>query len=426
MRDYREIEIWKNINENEWNDWRWQLRNRIMDLETLKKVVNLTQIEEDGVKSSLRKLRMAITPYWITLIDENDPNDPIRRQAVPTIKELDIKDEDIFDPLFEEIDSPVKGLTHRYPDRVLFLITDQCGMYCRHCTRRRFAGERDKARTKEELILGIEYIKEHKEINDVLLSGGDALLVSDDTLEFIIKELRKIPHVDVIRIGTRTLSTLPMRITDNLVEMLKKYHPIWLNTQFNHYKEITEESKKAVTKLVDAGIPVGNQTVLLKGINDCPIIQKKLVNELVKIRVRPYYIYQCDLSQGISHFRTSVGKGIEIIENLRGHVSGFKVPTYIIDTLGGGKIPVFPNYLISLSDRKVVLRNYEGGIFSYTEPIDKISYCPENCDLCEKEPYLESKDGPASILSGKRLLIEPIESQRIKRRNGNNTNINKK
>lgn len=426
MRDYREIEIWKNINENEWNDWRWQLRNRIMDLDTLKKVVNITQIEEDGVKSSLRKLRMAITPYWITLIDENDPTDPIRRQAIPTIKELDIKEEDIFDPLFEEIDSPVKGLTHRYPDRVLFLITDQCGMYCRHCTRRRLAGETDRARTKEELISGIEYIREHQEINDVLLSGGDALLVSDDTLEFIIKELRKIPHVEVIRIGTRAPSTLPMRITDRLVEMLKKYHPIWLNTQFNHYKEITEESKKAVIKIVDAGIPVGNQTVLLKGINDCPIIQKKLVNELVKIRVRPYYIYQCDLSQGISHFRTSVGKGIEIIENLRGHVSGFKVPTYIIDTLGGGKIPVFPNYLISLSDRKVILRNYEGGIFSYTEPIDKISYCPENCDLCEKEPYLESKDGPASILSGKRLLIEPIESQRIKRRNGNNTNINKK
>lgn len=426
MRNYREIEIWKNINENEWNDWRWQLRNRIMDLDTLKKVVNLTQIEEDGVKSSLRKLRMAITPYWITLIDENDPTDPIRRQAIPTIKELDIKEEDIFDPLFEEIDSPVKGLTHRYPDRVLFLITDQCGMYCRHCTRRRLAGETDRARTKEELISGIEYIREHQEINDVLLSGGDALLVSDDTLEFIIKELRKIPHVEVIRIGTRAPSTLPMRITDSLVLMLKKYHPIWLNTQFNHYKEITEESKKAVIKIVDAGIPVGNQTVLLKGINDCPIIQKKLVNELVKIRVRPYYIYQCDLSQGISHFRTSVGKGIEIIENLRGHVSGFKVPTYIIDTLGGGKIPVFPNYLISLSDRKVILRNYEGGIFSYTEPIDKISYCPENCDLCEKEPYLESKDGPASMLSGKRLLIEPIESQRIKRRNGNNTNINKK
>lgn len=425
MRDYREIEIWRNVEENEWNDWRWQLRNRIMDLDTLKKVVNLTEIEEEGIRSSLRKLRMAITPYWITLIDKNNPDDPIRKQAIPTIKELDIKEEDILDPLFEEVDSPVKGLTHRYPDRVLFLITDQCAMYCRHCTRRRFAGERDKARSKEELITGIEYIREHPEINDVLLSGGDALLVSDETLEFIIKELRKIPHVDVIRIGTRVPSTLPMRITDSLVEMLKKYHPIWLNTQFNHYQEITEESKKAVIKLVDAGIPVGNQTVLLKGINDCPIIQKKLVNELVKIRVRPYYIYQCDLSQGISHFRTSVGKGIEIIENLRGHVSGFKVPTYIIDTLGGGKIPVFPNYLISMSDRKVILRNYEGGIFTYTEPIDKISHCPLNCDLCEKEPYLESKDGPASMLSGKRLLIEPVESQRIKRRNGNNTNNHK-
>ncbi len=425
MKDYREIELWKDVEEDEWNDWKWQLRNRIMDLDTLKKVINLTPVEEEGVKSSLGKLRMAITPYWITLIDKDDPDDPIRKQAIPTIKELEIKEEDIFDPLFEEVDSPVKGLTHRYPDRVLFLITDQCGMYCRHCTRRRLAGERDKTRTKEELMAGIDYIREHTEINDVLLSGGDALLVSDNILELIIKELRKIPHIDVIRIGTRAPSTLPMRITDNLVEMLKKYHPIWLNTQFNHYKEITDESKKAILKLVDAGIPVGNQSVLLKGINDCPIIQKKLVNELVKIRVRPYYLYQCDLSQGISHFRTSVGKGIEIIENLRGHISGFKIPTYIIDTLGGGKIPVFPDYLISMSDRKVILRNYEGGIFSYTEPIDKISYCPKNCDLCDKELYLESKDGPASMLSGKRLLIEPTESQRIKRRNGNNTKHHK-
>jgi len=425
MRDYREIELWKDVEEDEWNDWKWQLRNRIMDLDTLKKVINLTPLEEEGVKSSLRKLRMAITPYWITLIDKDNPDDPIRRQAIPTIKELEIKEEDIFDPLFEEVDSPVKGLTHRYPDRVLFLITDQCGMYCRHCTRRRLAGERDKPRTKEELMAGIEYIREHTEINDVLLSGGDALLVSDNILELIIKELRKIPHIDVIRIGTRAPSTLPMRITNELVEMLKKYHPIWLNTQFNHYKEITDESKKAILKLVDAGIPVGNQSVLLKGINDCPIIQKKLVNELVKIRVRPYYLYQCDLSQGISHFRTSVGKGIEIIENLRGHISGFKIPTYIVDTLGGGKIPVFPDYLISMSDRKVILRNYEGGIFSYTEPIDKISYCPKNCDLCDKEPYLESKDGPASMLSGKRLLIEPTESQRIKRRNGHNAKHHK-
>lgn len=425
MRDYREIELWKDVEEDEWNDWKWQLRNRIMDLDTLKKVINLTPVEEEGVKSSLRKLRMAITPYWITLIDKDNPDDPIRRQAIPTIKELEIKEEDIFDPLFEEVDSPVKGITHRYPDRVLFLITDQCGMYCRHCTRRRLAGERDKPRTKEELMAGIEYIREHTEINDVLLSGGDALLVSDNILELIIKELRKIPHIDVIRIGTRAPSTLPMRITNELVEMLKKYHPIWLNTQFNHYKEITDESKKAILKLVDAGIPVGNQSVLLKGINDCPIIQKKLVNELVKIRVRPYYLYQCDLSQGISHFRTSVGKGIEIIENLRGHISGFKIPTYIVDTLGGGKIPIFPDYLISMSDRKVILRNYEGGIFSYTEPIDKISYCPKNCDLCDKEPYLESKDGPASMLSGKRLLIEPTESQRIKRRNGHNAKHHK-
>lgn len=425
MRDYREFEIWKDVTEKEWNDWRWQLRNRIMDINLLKKVVNLTPIEEEGVKSSLRKLRMAITPYWITLIDPDNSDDPLRKQAIPTIKELDVKEEDIVDPLFEEVDSPVKGLTHRYPDRVLFLITDLCGMYCRHCTRRRFAGERDRARTKEELIDGINYIKEHKEINDVLLSGGDALLVSDDMLEFIISELRKIKHVDVIRIGTRAPVTLPMRITDELVNMLKKYHPIWLNTQFNHYKEITEYSKKAVLKLVDAGIPVGNQSVLLKGINDCPIIQKKLVNELVKIRVRPYYLYQCDLSQGISHFRTSVAKGIEIIENLRGHVSGFKVPTYIVDTLGGGKIPVFPSYLISMSDRKVVLRNYEGGMFTYTEPIDKISHCPKNCTLCKEEPLLENKDGPASMLSGKRLLIEPEDSERIKRRNGNNSIIKK-
>lgn len=417
MRPYKDISIWKNVTKKEWDDWKWQVRNRITTVDQLKQVINLTPEEEAGVHESLKVLRMAISPYFATLMDPDDPHDPIRMQAVPTAKETDFNASDMEDPLFEDIDSPVHALTHRYPDRVLFLITDMCANYCRHCTRRRLAGQTDRQMDKETIDAAIKYIKGHKEVRDVLLSGGDALLVSDAFLEDIIKRLRAIDHVEIVRIGSRAPCTLPQRITPELCRMLSKYHPIWLNTHFNHPKEITPDSKRAVEMLVDHGIPVGNQSVLLKGINDCPTIMKKLVHELVKIRCRPYYYYQCDLSKGLEHFRTSVEKGIEIAEALRGHTSGFAVPTFILDGPGGGgKIPIAPQYLISMSDKRVVLRNYEGGTFSYPQPKDRVSVCPPTCRLCEDYSKVESKEGVAGVLSGKKMCLTPEGTLREARR----------
>lgn len=398
------------VTDEQWNDWHWQLKNRIETVEDLQKYVSLTDEEVEGVRSTLKMLRMAVTPYYISLIDPNDPDDPVRKQAVPTAKELLISPEDQLDPLSEDEDSPAPGLTHRYPDRVLFLITDMCAMYCRHCTRRRFAGQKDASAPRERIDRALEYIESATEVRDVLLSGGDALMVGDNNLEYILQRLRAIPHVEIVRIGSRAPVVMPQRITPELVQMLAKYHPVWLNTHFNHPNEITEESKLACERLANAGIPLGNQSVLLRGVNDCPNIMKKLVHELVRIRVRPYYIYVCDLSQGISHFRTPVSKGIEIIEALRGHTSGYCVPTFVVDAPGGGgKIPVMPTYVISQSPHRVVLRNYEGVITTYTEPQDyKEGAC--KCESCS-----EKRDGVASLLAGDQLALSPTALARKER-----------
>lgn len=402
--------MFPNVSDKDWNDWRWQVRNRIETLEELKKYVNLTPEEEEGVAKSLKTLRMAITPYYLSLIDLNNPYDPVRRQCVPTINELHQAAADLLDPLHEDSDSPVPGLTHRYPDRVLLLVTDMCSMYCRHCTRRRFAGQTDAAMADDNIEKGIEYIAKTPQVRDVLLSGGDALMISDERLEYIIKRLREIPHVEIVRIGSRTPVVCPQRITPELVNMLKKYHPIWLNTHFNHPQEITAESAAACARLADAGIPLGNQTVLLRGVNDCTYVMKELMHGLVKMRVRPYYIYQCDLSMGLEHFRTPVSKGIEIIENLRGHTSGYCVPTFVVDAPGGGgKTPVMPNYVLSQSPSRVVLRNYEGVITTYTEPTDYKEEC--HCPECEKA----RREGVAALLHGDRLSMEPAELERHKR-----------
>jgi lysine 2,3-aminomutase len=406
--------MWENVTSEEWQDWRWQLKNRITDLEQLRSVLALTPEEEEGVAKCLTRLRMAITPYYASLIDPDDPNCPVRKQAVPVVQELHLGHADMDDPLHEDVDSPVPHVTHRYPDRVLFLVTSVCSMYCRHCTRRRFAGHTDRAISRDEIMEGVRYVQNTPEVRDVLISGGDPLTLTDDALEFIIRELRAIPHVEIIRIGTRTPVVMPQRITSELCTMLRKYHPIWLNTHFNHPNEITPESRRACEMLVDAGIPVGNQSVLLRGVNDCPHIMKKLVHELVKMRVRPYYIYQCDLSMGIEHFRTAVGKGIEIIEKLRGYTSGFAVPTYVIDAPGGGgKIPVAPQYLISQTDTQVILRNYEGVITAYAEPHDKISECQE-CGICKEKPPLAT-DGIAAVMDGTVSNLEPVGLARRKR-----------
>ncbi|HEY8891502.1 MAG TPA: lysine 2,3-aminomutase [Clostridium sp.] len=410
MKVNRRFELFKDVTDEDWNNWEWQVKNRIETVEELKKYIPLTKGEQEGAEKCLQTLRMAITPYYLALIDPNDPHDPIRRQAIPTELELHEADADLLDPLHEDADSPVQGLTHRYPDRVLLLITDKCSMYCRHCTRRRFAGQNDNSMPMERIDKAIEYIRNNPQVRDVLLSGGDALLVSDDKLEYIIKKLREIKHVEIIRLGSRVPVVLPQRITKKLVDMLKKYHPIWLNTHFNHPNEITEESKLACAKLADAGIPLGNQTVLLRGVNDCSHIMMDLVHELVKIRVRPYYIYQCDLSMGLEHFRTPVSKGIEIIEALRGHTSGFCVPTFVVDAPGGGgKIPVMPGYVISQSPEKVVLRNFEGVITTYEQPTGYTSGC--HCEVCKGSKKVH-KIGVAGLLNGEKMSMDPVGLER--------------
>ncbi|WP_442604318.1 lysine 2,3-aminomutase [Paenibacillus sp. KN14-4R] len=417
-RHYTDIELWKDVPEEKWNDWLWQLTNTIQTLDDLKKVVNLTPDEEAGVRISTMTIPLNITPYYASLMNPDDPRCPIRKQSVPLSAEIMKTQYDLEDPLQEDDDSPTPGLTHRYPDRVLFLVTNQCSMYCRYCTRRRFSGQVGMGVPKKQLNDAIAYIRNTPEIRDVLLSGGDGLLINDTVLEYILKNLREIPHVEIIRIGTRAPVVFPQRITENLCNILKKYHPIWLNTHFNHPLEITEEAKKACDMLSYAGVPLGNQSVILAGINDSTAIMKKLMHELVKIRVRPYYIYQCDLSEGIGHFRAPVSKGLEIIENLRGHTSGYAVPTFVVDAPGGGgKIALTPNYLISQSPDKVVLRNFEGVITSYPEPKH---YVPGMADDYFNEVYEVQQQaesiGIAALMKDEQFTLVPEGLRRINKR----------
>ncbi|MBE6029460.1 MAG: lysine 2,3-aminomutase [Clostridiales bacterium] len=414
IRNWKDIPLFKDVTEEQWNDWHWQVANRLSTVEQIKQVVNLTPQEEEDIAKVMDGFRVGITPYYASLMDPDDPSCPVRMQAVPTLAETHRGEADMLDPLHEDEDSPAPGLTHRYPDRVLFLITDQCSMYCRHCTRRRLAGETDGARSREDIDACIDYIRRTPVVRDVLLSGGDALCVETDVLEYIISELRKIDHVEIVRIGSRTPVVMPQRITDELCDMLKKYHPIWLNTHFNHPKEWTPEAAEACRKLADAGIPLGNQSVLLRGVNDDVHVMRNLVHLCCKNRVRPYYIYQCDLSLGIEHFRTPVSKGIEIIEGLRGHTSGYAVPTFVIDAPGGGgKTPVMPQYVISQTPEKVILRNYEGVITTYTEPtmLPKLQCSYENCKNVEDYHY----EGVAGLAQGERMSMEPAHLLRHER-----------
>ena len=414
IRNWKDIPLFKDVTDEQWNDWHWQVANRLDSVEKIKQVINLTPQEEEDIAKVLNGFRVGITPYYASLMDPDDPYCPVRMQAVPTIAETHRGEADMLDPLHEDEDSPAPGLTHRYPDRVLFLITDQCSMYCRHCTRRRLAGGTDGARSMDDINACIEYIRKTPVVRDVLLSGGDCLCVEDDVLEYIISELRKIEHVEIVRLGSRTPVVMPQRITDDLCNMLKKYHPIWLNTHFNHPKEMTPEAAAACQKLADAGIPLGNQSVLCRGINDDVHVMRNLMHVLVKNRVRPYYIYQCDLSLGIEHFRTPVSKGIEIIEGLRGHTSGYAVPTFVVDAPGGGgKTPVMPQYVISQTLDKVILRNYEGVITTYTEPpaLPKIQCSYENCKVVDGYHY----EGVAGLAQGERMSMEPAHLLRHER-----------
>ena len=420
-----------------WRDWKWQIKNCIRDLETFEYVMDARLSEEKRTDffTTVDRFPISITPYYLSLIrnDENMVLDPVFKQAFPTISELDVLENDMQDPLHEDADSPVPGITHRYPDRVLLLVSNMCSMYCRHCTRKRRVGDVDFIPDREAVSECIEYIKANSQIRDVLLSGGDPFLLADDSLDWVLTRLDEIPHVEVVRIGTRTPVVMPYRITDNLVKVLKKHQPLWINTHFNHPREITRSAREALHKLADGGLPLGNQSVLLSGVNDCPRIMKALVHKLVMNRVRPYYLYQCDLSEGLTHFRTPVGKGIEIMESLIGHTSGFCVPTYVIDAPGGGgKIPVMPNYLISWSTNKVVLRNYEGVITTYKEPDSyEPIFCDRRCDVCDLYLDLDDTTEETDLLGIEKLLSDhddtialvPSDNERHDRRDEEDSDV---
>jgi len=378
---------WADVPDSNWNDWRWQLKNRITTVEQLQRLMpTLTPEEFAGTKLANHKLALAITPYFFNLIDPADENCPIRSQVVPRVEETHVASWEMSDPCGEDSHSPVPGLVHRYPDRVLFLVTDRCAAYCRYCTRSRLVSNATGYDFHPEFDRQIAYIREHPEVRDVLLSGGDPLLFSDEKLEHLLTQLRAIPHVEFLRIGTRIPIFLPQRITPQLCDMLKKFHPLFMSIHSNHPRELTTEVRDALGRLADAGIPLGNQSVLLRNVNDDAEVMKAHMQKLLMCRVKPYYIYQCDLIAGSAHLRSSVRKGLEIMEGLRGHTTGYGVPQYVIDAPGGGgKVPINPDYVLSRNADRVVIRNYEGEIFEYPEAADGTPLVNRPTELEEPE-----------------------------------------
>jgi lysine 2,3-aminomutase len=371
----------------EWDSPKWQLKNRINSLDELEKRLDLSPEERAGVRLAGGKLAMSITPHFFNLIDPDDPNCPIRRQVIPRLEEGWTAPEEMADPCGEDSHMPVPGLVHRYPDRVLFLVTDRCASYCRYCTRSRVVSGVGEQQLEIQWEAAFKYLEKTPQVRDVLLSGGDPLLLSDAKLEKILSRLRAISHIEFVRIGSRIPIFLPQRITPELCAMLRKYHPLFLSIHTNHPKELTTEVRDALGRLADAGVPMGNQSVLLRGINDSPDVQRALVHKLLLCRVKPYYLYQCDLIKGSSHLRTSVSEGLEIIENLRGHTTGYAVPQFVIDGPGGGgKIPLNPDYVLQREDTRTVLRNFEGETFEYPEPTpappEALAQLQEQSDGC--------------------------------------------
>ena len=415
---YTRAPFWNDVPDEKWMDWRWQMSNRLNSAEELGQVINLTSSEKKALDTK-GLFRVDITPYFASLIDPDDPTCPVRKQVIPTSREMVSFESMMEDSLAEDKHSPVPGLVHRYPDRVLMLVTTQCASYCRYCTRSRIVGDPTQTFSRTEFDAQIEYIENTPQVRDVLLSGGDPLVLAPKLLDMILSRLRAIPHLEIVRIGSRVPVFLPMRVDEKLCSMLAKYHPLWLNIHVNSPKEVTPELAAASDRLTRVGIPLGNQSVLLAGVNDSVKIQRKLVHDLVKIRVRPYYLYQCDLVQGAGHFRTSVSKGIEIMEGLRGHTSGYAVPTYLIDAPGGGgKIPLQPNYVLAQGSDKVILRNFEGFITTYSEPHD---YDPTEIEAQEAliEPRPEpGQDGIYGLLEGRRMSIEPEGFSEVHARGG--------
>jgi lysine 2,3-aminomutase len=410
--------VFADVPQEDWDDWRWQMSNRLNTVEELGQVIDLTPEEIEGLTAE-GKFRVDITPYFASLL-EPDPYGPVRMQVIPRGSELAAFDSMFADSLSEDEHSPVPGLVHRYPDRVLMLVTTECASYCRYCTRSRIVGDSSANFGSADHEEQLDYLANTPQVRDVLLSGGDPLTMPPKRLENLLRALRSIEHIEVVRIGSRVPIFLPQRVTDDLVDMLRQFHPLWLNVHINHPREITPELSRALAKLADAGIPLGNQAVLLRGINDTPEVQMALVQKLVKNRVRPYYLYQCDLVQGAGHFRTPVSVGLEIMESLRGHTSGYAVPVYVIDAPGGGgKIPIMPQYMISQGPHKIVLRNYEGFITTYTEPELVYERDPAYYrKWLDSEPRYEDvvQKGVAGLSSGHHLTIKPEGFDRTHRR----------
>jgi lysine 2,3-aminomutase len=424
IKSARRAPLWASVPDEKWNDWRWQLSNRLNSVEELERVIPLDDSERRALQTS-GLFRVDITPYFASLIDPDNPRDPIRQQVIPTAEELTPFTSMMEDSLAEDRHSPVPGLVHRYPDRVLMLVTTQCASYCRYCTRSRIVGDPSAQFSRSDYDAQIDYIARTPQVRDVLLSGGDPLVLAPKLLDSLIARLRDIPHVEIVRIGSRVPVFMPMRVDQDLCDMLARYHPMWLNIHVNHPNEITQELAAACDRLTRAGVPLGNQSVLLAGVNDSVHIQRELVQQLVMLRVRPYYLYQCDLVEGAGHFRTTVNKGIEIIEGLRGHTSGYAVPTYMIDAPGGGgKIPVMPNYVLSSAPGKVVLRNFEGFITTYSEPLD---YDPAAIRSLEAQLARRPEPGQAGVLDlleGERMTIEPEGFVEAHQRGGQQHRLN--
>jgi lysine 2,3-aminomutase len=356
--------------QGEWNDWKWQLRHRIRDQKGLERIVRLSEDEREAVVRLGGHLPVGLTPYYAWLLDPRDADDPIRRTMIPVTGEFVLGPGEAADPLGEDRHMPVPGLVHRYPDRVLFLVTKFCATYCRYCTRSRMVGQTGEYHfNADQYEAALEYIAGHREIRDVLLSGGDPLSLNDERLQWLLSRLRAIRHVEFLRIGTKIPTVLPQRITPELVKTLRRYHPLWMSIHFTHPNELTPEVAQACARLADGGLPLGSQTVLLRGVNDDVETMKRLFHGLLKNRVRPYYIYQCDPISGSAHFRTPVAKGLEIIAGLRGHTTGYAVPTFVVDAPGGGgKIPLLPDPVVGREGDDLLLRNYEGSVFRYPDP----------------------------------------------------------
>jgi len=412
--DYVIQKLWPDTTVTQWHDWRWQMANRLKTVDALAALFNSSAYQITKYKTLTRLFPYAVTPYYLSLADWSDAEDPIRRQCIPDFREMDFRIVGDLDPLEEEEDMQVPGLVHRYPDRVLAVVTNTCAMYCRHCTRKRIWQEGESVRTKKELTAMVNYVRATPEVREVIVSGGDPLTMNLDLLDWFLGELQMIRHVEVLRIGTRIPVVLPMRMTGDLVEMLASHRPLWVNTQFNHPKEVTVESQEACDKLLRVGIPVSNQAVLLRGINDSIDIMRELCHTLQRIMVRPYYLFQCDPVKGVEHFRTSIWKGIEIIEMLRGYTGGLSIPSFVVDVPGGGgKVPLQPFYLLSVTDKDVLLRNYEGMIIKY--------YNPQEAHFVQSRKSNGSgKDGgTAQLIKGQSKALVPEETPRYRRRNKN-------